>query len=71
VTDTPGVKLDRVQKSVIYSVFKPMAGPFLANSTDNDYWFRQDTRYHYDTSVANMFNLILKAMTLKEVKTPT
>jgi acyl-CoA reductase-like NAD-dependent aldehyde dehydrogenase len=58
---------DRVQKSVIYSDFAPIADPFLANIT-NYFWFRQDTRYHYNPSVANMFNLIWKAMTMKEVK---
>ena len=57
---------DRVQKSVVYSDFAPIADPFLANQTNNYSWFHQDTRYHYDPSVANMFNLILKAMTLKE-----
>jgi len=57
---------DRVQKSVIYSDFAPIADPFLANRI-NYFWFRQDTRYHYNPSVANMFNLIWQAMTMKKV----
>jgi len=57
---------DRVQKSVIYSDFAPMVDPFLANISNNYLWFRQDTRYHYDPSVAKMVDLIWKAMTLKE-----
>lgn len=60
---------DRVQKSVIYADFSPIADPFLANTTNNYHWFRQDTRYHYDPSAANMSSLIWKAMTLKERKT--
>ena len=59
---------DRVQKSVIYSDFAPIADPFLANLTNAHLWSQQDTRYHYNPSVANMFNLIWKALTLKEVK---
>ena len=58
---------DRVQKSVIYSDFAPIADPFLANII-NYFWFRQDARYHNNPSVSNMFNLIWKAMTMKEVK---
>ena len=61
---------DRVQKSVIYSDFAPIADPFLANIT-NYFWFRQDARYHNNPSVANMFNLIWKAMTMKEIKKPS
>lgn len=61
---------DRVQKSVIYSDFAPIADPFLANKTNNYDWFRQDTRDHYHPSVANMFTLIWKAMTLKTVEAP-
>jgi len=60
---------DNVQKSVIYSDFAPIADPFLASLYNNYLWFHQDTRYHYNPSVANMFNLIWKAMTLKEDKT--
>lgn len=61
---------DRVQKSVIYSDFAPIADPFLANRI-NYFWFRQDTRYHYNPSVTNMFNLIWKAMTMKKIKKPS
>jgi len=57
---------DRVQKSVIYSDFAPIADPFLADR-NNYFWFRQDTRYHYNPSVANMFNLIWQAMTMKKI----
>ena len=59
---------DRVQKSVIYSDFAPIADPFLANKI-NYFWFRQDARYHDNPSVANMFKLIWRAMTMKEDKT--
>ena len=58
---------DRVQKSVIYSDFAPIADPFLANIT-NYFWFRQDARFHNNPSVANMFNLIWNAMTMKKIK---
>ena len=57
---------DRVQKSVIYSDFAPIADPFLADRI-NYFWFRQDTRYHYNPSVANMFNLVWQAMTMKKI----
>lgn len=60
---------DQVQKSVIYSDFAPIADPFLASATNGYLFFRQDTRFNHDPSVANMFNLIWKAMTLKENKT--
>ncbi len=56
---------DRVQKSVVYTAFKPIADPFLADQSNNYDWFHQDTRYHENPSVGNLFNLIMKAMTLK------
>ena len=58
---------DRVQKSVIYTDFAPIADPFLANIT-NYFWYRQDARYNYRPSIGNMLNLIYKAMTMKEIK---
>jgi acyl-CoA reductase-like NAD-dependent aldehyde dehydrogenase len=57
---------DRVQKSVIYSSFAPMADTFLANLTDNYLVFRQSTRYFFDPSVRNLSNLIWRAMTVKK-----
>ena len=56
---------DRLQKSVIYSSFAPMADTFLANLTDNYLVFRQSTRYFFDPSIGNLFNLIRSAMTVK------
>jgi len=61
---------DRVQKSVIYSDFAPIADPFIASATNGYLFFRQDTRFNYAPSVGNMFNVIWKAMTLKEGKNP-
>lgn len=58
---------DRVQKSVVYADFAPLADPFLVNTTNNYYWFRQDTRFHRDRSVGNLVNLVWKALTLKTV----
>ena len=57
---------DRVQKSVIYSSFAPMADTFLANLTDNYLVFRQSTRYFFDPSIRNLFSLIRKAMAVKK-----
>ena len=56
---------DKVQKSVIYTGFSPIADPFISDYSNNYLWFHQDTRYHHNPSVGNMFNLIWKAMTLK------
>ena len=61
---------DRVQKSVIYADFAPLADPFLVNTTNSYLWSRQDTRYHYDPSVVNLLKLGWKAMTIKEAKIP-
>lgn len=61
---------DRVQKSVIYSDFAPIADPFLANIT-NYFWYRQDARYNHKPSIGNMLDLIFKAMTMKEIKKPS
>ena len=63
--------LDRVQKSVIYSDFAPLVDPFLANLTNNYLVFRQSTRYHFDPSISNLFNLIGRAMTVKKERTRT
>jgi hypothetical protein len=59
---------DHVQKSVIYTDFAPLADPFLANTTNSHLFFRQDTRFNHEPSVANMFKVIWRAMTLKEGK---
>jgi hypothetical protein len=61
---------DRVQKSVIYAPFTPMADPFLANTTNTYVWSRQDVRYHYDPSMVNLMKLGWKAMTIKETNIP-
>ncbi len=61
---------DRVQKSVIYAAFTPMADPFLANTSNNYLYLRQDTRYHFNPSLGNLLNLIWSAMTIKEAKAP-
>jgi hypothetical protein len=58
---------EHVEKAVIYSDFAPIIDPFLANTTNNYFWFRQDTRYHYNPSIANLFKLIWKAMMIKEM----
>ena len=60
---------DRAQKSVIYAPFAPMADPFLANTTNNYLYMRQDTRYHFKPSLGNLLNLIWKVMTIKKAKT--
>jgi hypothetical protein len=57
---------DRVQKSVIYSDFAPMADTFLANLTNSYLVFRQSTRYFFDPSIRNLFSLIRKAMAVKK-----
>ena len=62
---------DRVQKSVIYSDFAPMPDTFLANLTNNYLVFRQNTRYYFDPSISNLFNLIGRAMTVKKERTRT
>lgn len=61
------LKFERVQKSVIYSDFAPIIDPFLANTNNNCFWFRQDTRYHYNPSIGNLFKLIWKAMMIREM----
>jgi hypothetical protein len=60
---------DRVQKSVIYTDFAPLADPYLANVTNNYLYYRQDTRYHYNPSVGNLVNLMWRALTGKKAKT--
>ena len=62
---------DRVQKSVIYSDFAPLADPFLANTSNNYLWYRQDARYHFQPSISNLFNLVWKALTIKKAKAPS
>ena len=57
---------DRVQKSVIYSDFSPLADTFLANLTNSYLVFRQSTRYFFDPSIGNLLNLIWRAMTVKK-----
>jgi hypothetical protein len=61
---------DRVQKSVCYTDFSPLADPFLVNTTNNYLYYRQDTRYHFNPSVGNLLNLVWKVMTIKEAGTP-
>jgi hypothetical protein len=50
--------------------YSPMVNPFLANSSNSYLFYRQDTRYQNNPSVANLLSLIWKAMTIKKVKTP-
>ena len=57
---------DRVQKSVIYSDFAPLADPFLANLSNNYLYYRQDTRYHFTPSVGNLLKLVWSAITIKK-----
>jgi hypothetical protein len=57
---------DRVQKSVIYSDFAPMPDTFLANLTNSYLVFRQVTRYYFDPSIGNLFNVIRRAMAVKK-----
>ena len=61
---------DRVQKSVIYAPFAPIADPFLANTANGYLYFRQDTRFQFNPSLRNLINLVWKAMTIKKDKTP-
>jgi hypothetical protein len=61
---------DRPQKSVIFTPFTPLADPLLANSTNNHLWLRQDTRYQFNPSVGNLINLLWRAITLRQAKTP-
>ncbi len=56
---------DRVQKSVVYAHFAPLADPSLANKSNNYLYYRQDTRYHFNPSVGNLFNLVWRALTTK------
>jgi hypothetical protein len=60
---------DRVQKSVVYADFAPAKDPFLANTTNNYLYYRQDTRYQYNPTVGNLLNLIWKALTTRQAKT--
>ena len=57
---------DRVQKSVIYSDFAPVPDTFLANLTNSYLVFRQVTRYYFDPSIGNLFNVIRRAMAVKK-----
>jgi thiamine biosynthesis lipoprotein ApbE len=57
---------DRVQKSVVYADFAPLADPFLANVTNNYLYYRQDTRYHFNPTVGNLLNLMWRALTGKQ-----
>jgi len=68
--DNP-LMFDRVQKSVIYADFTPAADPFLANTSNTYLFYRQDTRYHFNPSIGNLFNLIWRALTIKEAKAPS
>jgi acyl-CoA reductase-like NAD-dependent aldehyde dehydrogenase len=58
---------DCAEKSVCYTDFNPIADPFLANTTNNYLYFRQDTRFNHNPTVGNLLNLIWKAMTIKLV----
>jgi len=61
---------DRVQKSVIYSSFSPLADPFLANAANSYLYYRQDTRFQFNPSVANLLLLAWRGLTVRKVKTP-
>jgi len=61
---------DRVEKSVIYAPFSPLADPFLANAVNGYLYFRQDTRYHFSPSIVNLLKLVFRAMTIKKDETP-
>ena len=67
--DNP-LMFDRVQKSVIFADFTPIADPFLVNTTNTYLWFRQDTRYHFNPSVWNLMKLVWRAVTIRKVKAP-
>lgn len=56
---------DRVQKSVVYVDFTPIADPFLANISNSYLFYHQDTRYQHDPSVGNLMKVMWRAMTLK------
>ena len=56
---------DRIQKSVIYADFTPLADPFLTNTSNNYLYYRQDTRYHVNPSVGNLLKLVWSALTIK------
>lgn len=57
---------DRAQKSVCYADFNPVADPFLANTTNNYLYFRQDASFQSNPSVGNLVNSAWKAMAIKE-----
>jgi acyl-CoA reductase-like NAD-dependent aldehyde dehydrogenase len=56
---------DRVQKSVVYTEFAPLADPTLANATNSHLFYRQAVRYQFNPSVGNLFKLVWRAMTTK------
>lgn len=62
--DNP-LMFDRIQKSVVYADFTPLADPFLTNTSNNYLWYRQDTRYNANPSLGNLLKLIWSALTIK------
>ena len=61
---------DRVQKSVIYADFSPLADPFLADTSNSYLFYRQDARYHFEPSVANLAKLLWRAITIRTARPP-
>lgn len=59
---------DRVQKSVVYADFRPLADPYLANLSNNYLYYRQDTRYQCNPSTGNLLSLVWKALTVRKAK---
>jgi acyl-CoA reductase-like NAD-dependent aldehyde dehydrogenase len=59
---------DRVQKSVIYADFDPLADPFLADTSNSYLFYRQDARYHFEPSVANLAKLLWRAITIRKAR---
>ena len=60
---------DRVQKSVIYTDFAPIADPFLANVSQCP-WYWKSTHYSYRPTLANTSNCDYRALTMREIKKP-
>jgi len=61
---------DQPQKSVIYTDFSPLADPFLADTTNNHLWLRQDTRFQERPTVLNLARLLWRALTLRRRPSP-
>jgi hypothetical protein len=58
---------DQPQKSVVRAFFNPLINPFLVNLSNSYLFYRENTRFHHDLSVANLLKLMWRALTVKKM----